>query len=206
MKENTIEVSAKNLDVAIKKAAKRLKLEKHQIRYEIDTKRTDLFNKNNKKIVIFAYPNQKFYHEKISPFLNFFLKNTRIQVDFTFERRKNIIEIIIKGKDRKLFEKKDGELMIAFQYILNKTIGEKEGLVVKVDTNKYFRKNKERKLKKIVKIAKEKLDKKDEYISKKLNPYDRKFLHIEAEKNDLKTKSIGDRYYKKIKFMKHDSQ
>lgn len=198
-----IEIEAKNIDLAIKKAEKALGLSRKYIKYEIDTEKSSLFSPKEKKIVIKAYPNEDYYDEDLSPFLEDFRKKTKFNVNFKFERtEENIKDIVIKGKDVKWFEKNDGELLIAFQYLLNKIIGERIGVVIRVETENKFRKRKESRLIRLMEKAKQELENREYFLSNKLNPYDRKFLHIIAPEKGLVTESVGEGYYKRVKIKK----
>ncbi len=193
-----IEIEAKNIDLAIKKAEKELGLSRKYIKYEIDTEKSSFFSQ--KKIVIRAFPNEEYYNKDLSPFLEDFKRKTRFNVIFKFEKQEgNLLDVIIKGKDVRWFEKNDGELLIAFQYLLNKVIGEKTGIVIRLETENNFRKKKESRIKKIIEKAEKELETKEEFVSDRLNPYDRKYLHIKASEKGFSTESIGEGYYKRVK-------
>ncbi len=195
-----IEIEAKNIDLAIKKAEKELGLSRKFIRYEIDTEKSSLFSAKEKKIVIRAFPNEEYYNEDLSPFLEDFKKKTNFNVVFKFEKKEgNLIDVIISGKDVRWFEKNDGELLIAFQYLLNKVIGERIGIVIRTETENNFRKRKEVRINRLLERAEKELDEKKEFITNRLNPYDRKYLHIKASEKGFTTESIGEGYYKKVR-------
>ena len=201
-----IEIEAKNIDLAIKKAEKALGLSRKYIKYEIDTEKSSLFSQKEKKIVIKAFPNKEYYDEELTPFLEEFKRKTYFRIMFKFEQKEEKIkDVIIKGKDVKWFEKNDGELLIAFQYLLNKIIGERIGAVIRVETENNFRRRKEEKIKKLIERAEKELKENEDFFTDKLNPYDRKYLHILASEKGLTTESIGDGYYKRVKIRKNVS-
>ncbi len=201
-----IEIEAKNIDLAIKKAEKALGLNRKYIKYEIDTEKSSLFSQKEKKIVIKAFPNEEYYDKELTPFLEEFKRRTYFRIMFKFEKKEERIkDVIIKGKDVRWFEKNDGELLIAFQYLLNKIIGEKIGAVIRVDTENSFRKRKEAKIKELIEKAERELKENEDFLTDKLNPYDRKYLHIIASEKGLATESIGEGYYKRVKIRKNVS-
>jgi len=200
-----IEIEAKNIETAVRKAETELGVNRKYIKYEIDTNKTQLFSKKGKKIVIKAEIDKTSYHPLLSPVLNNFKIATKFNINFIFKKHsEKEIEIIISGKDSRLFEKKDGELIIAFQYILNKAIGEREGLVIRVDTENKYKKRKDKKIENLLEIAIRELEQKEFFISNNLNPSDRKYLHIIAERKGVETESIGSGYYKKVKIFRKD--
>ncbi len=200
-----IEIEARNIETAIKKAENELGVHRKYIRYEIDTSKTQLLSRKDRKIVIKAEIDKSSYDPSLSPFLDVFKKSMKLNIDFMFKKeRENIVNVIITGKDSKKFEKKDGELLIAFQYVLNKVIGEKEGIVVKVDTENKYKIRKEKKIKNIIEKAKKALIEQEYLITNNLNPSDRKNLHIFAEEQGFETESIGKGYYKKVKIFRKD--
>jgi predicted RNA-binding protein Jag len=198
-----IEIEAKNIETAIKKAENELGVSRKYIKYEIDTDKTQLFSRREKKIVIKAEIDKTSYHPDLSPLLSLFKKETKYNIDFMFKKHsEKVIEVIITGKDSEQFEKKDGELIIAFQYILNKAVGEKKAIVIKVDTENKYKKRKDKKMERLLEKALKEIETNENFITNNLNPSDRKYLHIIASEKGVETESIGSGYYKKVKIFK----
>ena len=141
-----IEIEASSLDQALKRAELALGLEREYIRYEIDTARTSLFGTRDRRIVIRACPDQKLYHPALSPFLQSFRELSGLDVLFSFPEGvgDKDVSILVEGADSHLFDEREGELLIALQYVLNKAFGEKMGRFILLDTRNEFRQKRSR--------------------------------------------------------------
>ena len=199
-----IEIEASSLDQALKRAELALGLEREYIRYEIDTARTSLFGTRDRRIVIRACPDQKLYHPALSPFLQSFRELSGLDVLFSFPEGvgDKDVSILVEGADSHLFDEREGELLIALQYVLNKAFGEKMGRFILLDTRNEFRQKREQKIHSLTYVIERELTQKSEFLTPRLNPSDRKVLHQYASDRGYLSESQGTGYYKRMKIVR----
>lgn len=190
------EFKGRNLEDAISLAEHTLDLPRDQINYEIVAEKTTLFGIKSKEIVIRAWPKKSSTEYKASQFLQEFLSQSPLELDFTLKKRNDLLYFIFNGKDKNLLLRKDGSLLLAFQHILNKISPYK----VQTDCD-FFRKRKERQLKhQAQKMAQQVHETGKEEIMDPMNPYERRIIHIAINQiPGVSTESIGNSFLKRVK-------
>ncbi len=200
-----IEVEGKSLDEALKKAEAIIGLPKEKLKYEYDIEKTVLYGPPSKKrIVIRVDINEKYFHKILSPYLDDLKRKGKFKIDFEFEENDEEITVTLSGKDVKLFSKKGGELINALQHILNKAFSEKLKKHIILDIKGGYRKKRKEFLKKLLLSHLKKYKHRKEIYLPPLNPVDRMMIHTMAEELGLKTESMGEGYYKRIKVKKSE--
>ena len=136
------EFKGRNLEDVISHAEHILKIPRSQFNYEIVAEKTKLFGTKTKEIVITAWPKKQSKENFEKDFLDPLLKLLPLDIQYAIKRKDDIITLIFEGPDKLVLLQKEGELLLAFQHILNKVSSHK----VQADCD-FFRKRKERELK-----------------------------------------------------------
>lgn len=133
----------------------------------------------------------------------------RASLDISFDVKisdegdKQIIKVDFYGEDEKLFTNKDGALLDAFQLFLRRAIQHSSpdnGTHVVCDCNEYREKANEALVELAEKLKNRALDQGKSVYLRALPPKDRKVIHqFLAEDGRVKSRSVGDGLYKKIK-------
>ncbi len=198
-----IEVEGKTLDEALRKAEAIMQVPREKLKYEYNIEKTVLYGPpSKKKIVIKVEKDRRFFNPEISPFLEELKDKSGFNIDFEFEEEKDKIKVIVSGKDSQYFSRNNGELINSLQHILNKVFSEKLGKHIICDIRGGFRKKRKEFLKRMLVSLLKKHRNKNEIFLPPLNPVDRMMVHTMAEDMGLKTESLGEGYFKKIKVIK----
>ncbi len=128
-----------------------------------------------------------------------------ISFDVKFEKDsgKEAIKVDFFGEDEKLFTNKDGALLDAFQLFLKRALQHdqpEDETQVYCDCNGYREKANQSLVELAEKLKKRALDQGKSVYVRALPPKDRKIVHqFLAEDERVKSRSVGDGLYKKIK-------
>ena len=121
----------------------------------------------------------------------------------TKERDRETIKVDFYGEDEKLFTNKDGALLDAFQLFLKRALQHdqpEESANLSCDCNGYREKANQSLVDLAEKLKKRALDQGKSVYVRALPPKDRKIVHqFLANDERVKSRSIGDGLYKKIK-------
>jgi len=190
------EFKGRNLEIAISEAEHTLKLPRSQFNYEIVTEKTKLFGIGTKEIVIRAWPKTPTKEYPAARFLEKFLSLYPVEIQYQIKEKNDLLYFIFNGPDKYLLLRKDGSLLLALQHLLNK-LSEKK---VQTDCD-FFRKRKERELKEQTQqIAQRVQETGQDEILELMNPYERRLVHIAANKvPGITTESIGEGFLKRVK-------
>jgi len=190
------EFKGRNLEDVISHAEHILKIPRSQFNYEIVAEKTKLFGTKTKEIVITAWPKKQSKENFEKDFLDPLLKLLPLDIQYAAKRKDDIIKLIFEGPDKLVLLQKEGELLLAFQHILNKVSSHK----VQADCD-FFRKRKERELKDYVKHVADRVRKSGQNeVLDPMNPYERRLVHVTINHiSGISTESIGNGFLKRVK-------
>jgi len=190
------EFKGRNLEDVISHAEHILKIPRSQFNYEIVAEKTKLFGTKTKEIVITAWPKKQSKENFEKDFLDPLLKLLPLDIQYTAKSKDDIITLIFEGPDKLVLLQKEGELLLAFQHILNKVSSHK----VQADCD-FFRKRKERELKDYVKHVADRVRKSGQNeVLDPMNPYERRLVHVTINHiSGISTESIGNGFLKRVK-------
>ncbi|MCJ8278355.1 MAG: hypothetical protein HRT44_00155 [Bdellovibrionales bacterium] len=151
-----------------------------------------------------AYKNGK---DLVDEILQGTVERAGLEISFDVTKQKDgdleIIKIDFYGEDERLFTSKDGALLDAFQLFLRRSIQHhfpKEETQVSCDCNGYREKANQSLVDLAEKLKKKAIDQGKSVYLRALPPKDRKVIHqFLAEDGRVKSRSVGDGLYKKIK-------
>ncbi len=128
----------------------------------------------------------------IEEFFSFFFRDPE-EMDIVIDETEESIKIALYHPYGESLTGKNEDLLKACETILSKAISKDKQKRVYLDINNY-KKNKEEKLKEIIKkIAKQCSYKKESFTFPPMNAYQRRLVHMEiANHPDLTTESIGE--------------
>ncbi len=119
------------------------------------------------------------------------------------EKERNTIKIDFYGEDEKLFTNKDGALLDAFQLFLKRALQHdqpEDSANLACDCNGFRERANQDLVELAEKLKKRALDQGKSVYVRALPPKDRKVVHqFLAEDERVKSRSVGDGLYKKIK-------
>ncbi len=190
------EFKGRNLEDVISHAEHILKIPRSQFNYEIVAEKTKLFGTKTKEIVITAWPKKQSKENFEKDFLDPLLKLLPLDIQYAIKRKDDIITLIFEGPDKLVLLQKEGELLLAFQHILNKVSSHK----VQADCD-FFRKRKERELKDYAKHVADRVRKSGQNeVLDPMNPYERRLVHVTINHiSGISTESIGNGFLKRVK-------
>lgn len=198
-----IEISAKNVDDAITQATVQLGITSDQLEYEVlDKGSTGFLGIGSKNAVIKA--RKKFsIDENVVEFLSSIFDAMKMEVEIlvAVNEEEHIIEVELKGDDMGILIGKRGQTLDSLQYLTNLAINKHsdEYYKVKIDTEDYRKRRKE-KLENLAKNIAYKVKRTKRPVSlEPMNPFERRIIHS-ALQNDryVTTHSEGDEPYRHV--------
>ena len=186
------EFSSSSLKEAIAIAAHELNVDEEKIKYEIITEKTKYFGHKQREIYIKAWPSDGSELQDIKDFVSKLFELMSFDLDF-------------KGEDFRLLLYQNGNLLNAFQYLLNRLFSDIIGKKIYCECEN-FRKSRERELTNLAHRYAKEVRKNGKPIKlKELNPFERRIIHMTINKySDLESKSIGESFLKVIMIKKSD--
>lgn len=191
------EFKGRNLEDSISLAEHVLKLPRTQLNYEIVAEKTKLFGIKSKEIVIRAWPKKAAADESpAASFMEKLLKAIPLDIRFHTKKKNGMLFFIFEGPDKHMLLRRDGQLLMAFQHLLNKISSQK----VQTDCD-FFRQKKEKELKEYAqKIAQKVQASGEKRIMELMNPYERRIVHVAVNQiPGITTESLGEGFLKKVK-------
>ncbi len=191
------EFKGRNLEDSISLAEHILKLPRTQLNYEIVAEKTKLFGIKSKEIVIRAWPKKAASDDSPpSVFMEKLLKALPLDLRFYTKKKNGMSYFIFEGQDKHMLLRREGQLLLAFQHLLNKISPQK----VQTDCD-FFRQKKEKELKdQAQKIAQKVQDSGEKRIMDPMNPYERRIVHVAVNQiPGITTESLGDGFLKRVK-------
>ncbi len=201
--EEAQEFKGKNLEEAISLAEHVLKIPREKLNYEIVTAKTKLFGIRGKEIVIRAWPRKEINTAGIEDFMGKMLSVFPLDLSYQIKKKNDTIVLIFNGEDKNLLLRKDGELLLALQHVLNKISEHK----VQVDCE-FFRRRKEKRLREFAQeIAYQVSETGRDEILEPMNPYERRIVHIAVNQvPGITSESIGEGFLKRVKIFPIDKR
>ena len=196
------EYFSSSLKDVIAVAAEDLGVEEKDLRYEIVTGKTKYFGHKKREIYINAWAAKK-TEGTISSFIDNIIDEMELDITFDFEEQDDFLRVNYTGKDYRLLLYKNGNLLNAFQYLLNRLFSESIGKKIYCECES-FRKNREKELTSITNRHAKDIGRSGKAVHmKELNPFERRIVHMTVNKfPELQSASEGDSFLKVITISK----
>ncbi len=197
------EFSSTSLKDALMQAAGEFNIDEERLKYEIITEKTKYFGFKQREIHITAWPDEGSEEVELSVFLKEMIKLMELNLDFRLTNGNGFVSVNFKGDDYKLLLYKNGNLLNAIQYLLNRLFSEVVGKKIYCESEN-FRKNREQELSRSAhQYAKTIRKNGRSVIVKELNPFERRVIHMIINKySDLESSSAGYNFHKTITIKK----
>ncbi len=197
------EFSSSSLKEAIAMAAAEFNTDEENIKYEIITEKTRYFGHSQREIYIKAWSSDGNEETEFGDFLKLLLKSMGLNLTFSTATGKGFFKVDFKGDDYRLMLFKNGNLLNAVQYLLNRLYSDEVGKKIFCECEK-FRKNREYELSHLAHQYARTVRKSGKAVRlKELNPFERRIIHMTINKyNDLESISAGDSFQKVITIKK----
>lgn len=197
------EFSSHSLKNAILEAAHAFNTVEDNIKYEIITGKTKYFGHKKREIHINAWTSDGEERKTLSDFIEKIIKLLKFDLYFNIIEKKGFLKIDFKGDDYKLLLYKNGNLLNAIQYLLNRLFSDEIGKKMYCECEQ-FRKKREQELSTLAnRYAREVMNKGKPINLEELNPFERRIVHLTINKYpNLESKSEGDGFLKIITIMK----
>ena len=125
-----------------------------------------------------------------------------LSYELQFDGKSQVL-IELHGEDEELLKERGGALLSSIQLLVERTLqhnNENKKIYVKVDSNKFNDEVQGSLIRVADKLKKKALSENKPQLFKPLDPKKRKMIHeYLSEDKRIKTKSVGDGYFKKIK-------
>lgn len=196
------EYLSNSLKEVISIAAEDLGVEENELRYEIVTGKTKYFGHKKREIYINAWAAKK-TEGTISKFIENLIDEMEIELTFEFEEQDEFLRVNYSGDDYRLLLYQNGNLLNAFQYLLNRLFSESIGKKIYCECES-FRKNREKELTSITNRHAKDIGSSGKAVQmKELNPFERRIVHMTVNKfPELHSESEGDNFLKVITISK----
>jgi spoIIIJ-associated protein len=204
-----LEVEAKSKSEALQKASQILDFDEKKLEYEAEggflgilaKKPTILKVKYSKDLPDFVLIRGVTY-------TSFYKLGIEVEIEYVKETPENFI-ISLKSNDSGFIIGKQGKHLDAFQFlinlILNKVLSKNKRVLV--DVAQYREKRKEYLQKLARNLANKVSSTGRSYLMTPLNPYERRIIHLELEKDKrVTTESEGNGLYKRVRIIKIESK
>jgi spoIIIJ-associated protein len=193
------EFCASSLKEAIAQASAAFDSDEEHIKYEIVTEKTRYFGHSQREIYIRAWASDGLEESQLSVFLNKMIEEMGLDLTFSTSNGKGFLKIDFNGEDYRLMLFKNGNLLNAIQYLLNRLFSDEIGKKIYCECER-FRKNREVELTNLAHRYARDVRKNGKPIRlKELNPFERRIIHMTINKYaDLESVSTGDNFIKII--------
>ena len=121
------EFSSNSLKEAIALAALEFNTHEDNIKYEIITEKTRYFGHSQREIYIKAWPSDGTEESQLGGFINKLLKDMGLGLKFSVSDGKGFVKVDFNGDDYRLMLYKNGNLLNAVQYLLNRLFSDVMG-------------------------------------------------------------------------------
>jgi len=197
------EFCSSSLKEAIALAAEDLRTSEDNIKYEIITEKTRYFGHSQREIYIRAWSSDSSSENNLNGFIQKLLKGMSLGLDFHISNGKGFLKVDFRGKDYRLMLYKNGNLLNAIQYLLNRLYSDTIGKKIYCECEK-FRKNREHELSHLAHRYAKNVRKSGRAINlQELNPFERRIIHMTINQYpDLESASTGDGFQKVITIRK----
>jgi spoIIIJ-associated protein len=197
------EFSASSLKDAITRAAAEFNTDEDNIKYEIITEKTRYFGHSQREIYIRAWPSDGTEENSLSDFIKLVVDSMGMDLTFSISSGKGFLKVDFRGSDYRLMLYKNGNLLNAVQYLMNRLFSDVIGKKIYCECEK-FRKNREHELSHLAHRYAKSVRKSGKAVRlKELNPFERRIVHMTINKySDLESVSAGDSFQKVITIKK----
>jgi spoIIIJ-associated protein len=197
------EFCSNSLKDAIALAAESFKTSEEHIKYEIITEKTKYFGHSQREIYIRAWPSDGTEEFQLNDFIKQLIVGMGLDLEFQTSNGKGFLKVDFNGEDYRLMLYKNGNLLNAVQYLLNRLYSDIIGKKIYCECEK-FRKNREHELTHLAHKYARDVRKNGRPINlKELNPFERRIIHMAINKYaDLESVSTGDSFTKVITIKK----
>ncbi len=197
------EFCATSLKEAIAQAASDLKTNEESIKYEIVTEKTKYFGHTQRQIYIRAWASDGNEENHLEIFIKKMIKGMGLNLKYEFSNGKGFMKVDFTGEDYRIMLFKNGNLLNAVQYILNRLFSDMVGRKIYCECQR-FRKNREQELTQLAHRYARNVRKSGKSINiRELNPFERRIIHMTINKYpDLESISDGDTFTKIITIRK----
>ncbi len=200
--------SGKDVEEALDKASQYYNVNESLLQYRVVARDQSLFSplsgevtvkierigkKDNKRKV----PAQI---QKAENMLNDLFKKGHFSLKASYRHTNGSVELDVVGKDSDLLLEKNGTLLDAFQYLINRMIPRNVKMKIVLECEG-FRRNRVRELQDMAAKAAEKVrDFGKPYLFSPMNPAERRQIHLALQDDKMiSTESLGDGRYKRVK-------
>jgi len=197
------EFSSASLKEALFRAATEFNVSEEDVKYEIITEKTKYFGFKHREIHIYAWTSVGTDEEELSSFINVMINQMNLDLKYKLSDGKGFVTVNFSGEDYKLLLYKNGNLLNAIQYLLNRLFGDIVGKKIYCECEN-FRKSREHELSKMAHQHAKSIRKNGKRITvRDLNPFERRVVHMTINKySDLESLSAGDSFLKTITIKK----
>jgi spoIIIJ-associated protein len=198
------EFKANSLNGALLLAAEEFQTEPENIKYKIIPEKSRYFGHKNKEIFIEAWiDGEKKELNKLNHFLKELISKMNLNLSSRFSVKDEFVQIEFNGNDFKLLLYKNGELLNAIQYLLNRLFSKSVEKKIFCECNG-FRRNKEKELSRLAHKHARNIEKNGKTIVlKDLTPFERRIIHLTINKySGIESVSAGNNFLKTITIQK----
>ena len=197
------EFSSNSLKDAIALAATEFKTTEDNVKYEIITEKTRYFGHSQREIYIKAWASDGGEEVRLQDFIKKMIAGMDMALKFNITNGKGFLRIDFRGEDYRLMLFKNGNLLNAIQYLLNRLFSDVIGKKIYCECER-FRKNREQELSQLAHRYAKNVRKSGRPIRlKEMNPFERRIIHMTINKYpELESVSDGDTFQKIITIRK----
>lgn len=197
------EFCSSSLKDAIALASEAFKTDEENVKYEIITEKTRYFGHSQREIYIRAWASDGSEESNLSEFIKQLATAMGMDLKFNISDGKGFLKVDFRGPDYRLMLYKNGNLLNAVQYLLNRLFSDVVGKKIYCECEK-FRKNREYELSHLAHRYAKSVRRSGKSIRlKELNPFERRIIHMTINKySDLESVSAGDSFQKIITIKK----
>ncbi|NOY22724.1 MAG: hypothetical protein GXO70_04310 [Acidobacteria bacterium] len=200
--------SGKDVEDALDKASQYYNVNETLLQYRVVARDQSLFSPLNGEVTVKIerigkkngkrkVPGQV---QKAENMLNDLFQKSKLDIKAAYRHINGSVEFDVSGKDTDLLLDKNGTLLDAFQYLINRMIPRNVKMKVVLECES-FRRNRVRELQDMASKAAEKVrDFGKPYLFSPMNPAERRQIHLALQDDKMiSTESLGDGHYKRVK-------
>ncbi len=200
--------SGRDVEEALDKASQYYNVNESLLQYRVVARDQSLFSPLNGEVTVkierigkkSAKRKIPGHIKNVETMLNDLFGLASLNVKASYRHTNGSVEFDISGKDTDLFLEKNGTLLDAFQYLINRMILRNTKMKVVLECEG-FRRNRVRELQDMAAKAAEKVrDFGKPYLFSPMNPAERRQIHLALQDDKMiSTESLGDGHYKRVK-------
>jgi len=200
--------SGKDVEEALDKASQYYNVNETLLQYRVVARDQSLFSPLNGEVTVKIerigkrkgkrkIPDQI---RKAESMLNDLFLKSKLNIKATYKHTNGSVEFDLSGKDSDLLLEKNGTLLDAFQYLVNRMIPRNVKMKIVLECES-FRRNRVRELQSMAEKAASKVrDFGKPYLFSPMNPAERRQIHLALQDDKMiSTESLGEGHYKRVK-------